>query len=125
MKTRFSYRVFFSLSFLVSSKYRYCTVRNTNCARKYEVREVVFYDFIAIMFATIGVLRVLKTKRKILHFHQKCSHGIGQFSKTLFVFFSINPSPQTVKQEIRLLFRIFDHCLLMHLVSEHDFAFVS
>ena len=30
----------------------------------YKVREVVFYDFIAKMFAIIGVVRVLKKKRK-------------------------------------------------------------
>ena len=62
MKTRFSYRVFFSLSFLVSSKYRYCTVRNTFCARKYEVREVVFYDLIAIMFAKFSPKKKRKKK---------------------------------------------------------------
>ena len=63
MKTRFSYRVFFSLSFLVSSKYRYCTVRNTFCARKYEVREVVFYDLIAIMFAKFSPKREKKKEK--------------------------------------------------------------
>jgi len=64
VKTRFSYRVFFSLSFLVSSKYRYCTVRNTFCARKYEVREVVFYDdLIAIMFAKFSPKREKKKEK--------------------------------------------------------------
>ena len=30
----------------------------------YEVREVIFYDFIAEVLAIIGVVRVLKTKLK-------------------------------------------------------------